>query len=54
MHPFDCPIAARRLGDSSELRILDLSWNSIRDADIRPICNALKVILCDRVPFYLS
>lgn len=32
------------LENLSELRILDLSWNQIRDGDIRPICHSLKVI----------
>ena len=28
-----------------ELRVLDLSWNMIRENDIRPICISLKVKL---------
>ena len=35
------------LENLSELKVLDLSWNEIRDGDIRPICQSLKVI--DRI-----
>lgn len=40
------------LEDAPELKILDLSWNMIRDFDIRPICNGLKVIEFD-IPTFL-
>lgn len=33
----------------SQLRILDLSWNQIRDGDIRPICHSLKVFVFVRL-----
>lgn len=38
------------LEETSQLRVLDLSWNMIRENDIRPLSSSLKVNFENVVP----